>query len=139
MDKKYDIKFMRANVTVWPKCIDEDYMNVNYIFPTKQKDVCDIIKAVLPDENITRVCIFGSTITKDCNLWDDIDVYFEKRKEGDNPVIENDSVYDFRDNFNTSKEMRREIYKYGIVVYARDSKFRWEYLPYGIRKHYKKW
>ena len=52
MDKKYDIKFMRANVTVWPKCIDGDYMNVNYIFPTKQKDVCDIIKAVLPDENI---------------------------------------------------------------------------------------
>ena len=39
MDKKYDIKFMRANVTVWPKCIDEDYMNVNYIFPTKQKDI----------------------------------------------------------------------------------------------------
>ena len=30
MNKKYDIIFMRVNVTVWPKCIDDDYMNVNY-------------------------------------------------------------------------------------------------------------
>ena len=124
---------------VWMRCIDEEYLNVNHIIPTRQRDVYDLIKAVMPDKNITRVYIFGKTITNACNFWEEIDVYIEKRRKGANPVVHNGSIYHIRDNYNVPKELLKEIQKYGVVVYVRGNRYRWEDLPYEVRRKYKKW
>ena len=104
----------------WLQCIPHRFKNINLIFPTQQQDVYDLIQASIPDKNIRKIIIFGSSVTKACNPWSDIDVYFEKKKEGAFPVVgSHTAVYDKWDNFSVSKELYDEIKEKGVVVYER--------------------
>lgn len=103
---------------LWLQFTPEPFKNVNHIFPTQQMDVYNLIKASIPDKNIKKIIVFGSSVTKACNPWSDIDVYFEKEKEGPFPFVASSSaVYDKWDNFSISKDMLDEIKKKGVVVY----------------------
>lgn len=67
------------------KFVSHSYKNVEKIFPLKQHTVEELIehcKAHYP--SITRIVIFGSSVTPACNPWSDLDVYLEGigRSEG---------------------------------------------------------
>lgn len=109
-----------GNNMTWLQFTPKPFKNVNHIFPTQQMDVYNLIQASITDKNIQKIIVFGSSVTKACNPWSDIDVYFEKKKEGAFPVVGSDSaVYDKWDNFSVSKDLLKEIKKKGVVVYER--------------------
>jgi len=68
---------------IW-KAFAKPYKNINHIFPTKQKDVGEMVDVCKKDKNIQRIIVFGSSVTPLCNPWSDIDIYFEMKKPSPN-------------------------------------------------------
>lgn len=99
----------------------EPYQNINFIFPTKQKAVGKIVRRSREDENIRRVTVFGSATMNRCNLWSDIDLFFEFYREPFRyPSTRGiEEVFDKFNNFSVSKEFWEEIKKDGVIVYER--------------------
>lgn len=63
---------------------DTSYKNIHRIFPTKRKDVCEMVEVCAKDENIQKVIVFGSSVTPRCKPWSDIDIYFEMKEPRSN-------------------------------------------------------
>ena len=101
------------------KAVADKFRNINLIFPTKQKAVSDIVKMCRADKNIHRVIVFGSAVTPRCNLWSDIDIYFEfRRNPWKYPILGNAAQsLDKFCNFSVSKDFQKEIISKGVVVY----------------------
>lgn len=97
------------------------FLNIQKIFPTKQKYVARMVDACRAEPNIKRAIVFGSAITAGCNPWSDIDIYFEMDKEPRNyPTIgSHKQAFDKWDNFSVSEALRQEIMEKGVVVYER--------------------
>lgn len=103
---------------MWKVC-SEPFMNANKIFPTQQRDVKKIIDACSQDSNITKIIIFGSSITSACNPWSDIDVYVEMKEDKQWPRIDVHEVpLDKWTNFMVDDNLYKEI-KMGVTVYIR--------------------
>lgn len=97
----------------------EPFLNVEKIFPTKQKYVLQMIKVCEKDPNIKKVIIFGSSVTAGCNPWSDIDIYFEvedphKKLPG---IKSHTQAFDKWSNFTVDEALLREIENTGVVVY----------------------
>ena len=95
------------------KAFAKPYKNINRIFPTKQKDVGEMVKVCKKDDNIRKIIVFGSSVTPLCNPWSDIDIYFEM-KTGSRAA-----VFDRWDNFSVDDDLMHEIATKGVVVYER--------------------
>ena len=104
---------------MWRVC-SEPFMNDKYIFPTQQRDVYKIIEECKKDENITKVIIFGSSVTSLCNPWSDIDVYMEMKEEKLMPVFRLEVPVDKWNNFMVDEDLMEEINEKGVIVYERD-------------------
>ena len=109
---------------MWRAVAKPYFYNINKIFPTKQKYVSKLVEECKKDPNVKRVIIFGSAVLARCNLWSDIDVYFEFEKPPTNyPTIgEQKQVFDKFCNFGVSETFLDEITKKGVVVYERPQK-----------------
>ena len=103
------------------KLIDRDFLNARYIFPTKQRDVADMVDVCRRDPNVKRAIVFGSSVTSACNPWSDIDIYFELEQRKPNlPTYPSPTaVWDKWTNFTVSPELLAEIESKGVVVYER--------------------
>ncbi len=95
------------------------FKNINKIFPTQQKDIKEMIDVCKQDPNITKITVFGSSVTSLCNPWSDIDIYFEFKKEPKRyPTTgSHTAIFDKWDNFSVDDNLLAEIKKKGIVVY----------------------
>ena len=105
---------------IW-KAVAKNFKNINRIFPTKQAYVAKIIDKAKEDKNIRRVIIFGSATLPRCNLWSDIDIYFECDEEPMRlpSIADNEQAFDKFTNFGISDDFQREILETGVVVYER--------------------
>ena len=94
---------------------------INRIFPTKQKYVSALLDECRKDPNIRRVVVFGSALLARCNLWSDIDVYFECQSEPQRlpSIVSEKQAFDKFSNFTVSEAFRRTILQDGVVVYER--------------------
>ena len=95
----------------WLQCIPNRFKNINLIFPTQQQDVYNLIQASIPDKNIRKIIIFGNSVTKACNPWSDIDVYFEKKKEGKFPAVGRQSANYPHINLEVRVQGRRDPFR----------------------------
>ena len=79
-------------------------------------------KPLCKRQNIKRVIVFGSSTMARCNLWSDIDIYFEFDKEPFRyPCIKDpNEVFDKFNNFSLSQEFKDMIYEEGVIVYERE-------------------
>jgi predicted nucleotidyltransferase len=104
------------------KSVTTPYQNINCIFPTKQKPIGKMVSLCVKDKNIKRVIVFGSSTMARCNLWSDIDIYFEFDKEPFRyPCIKDpNEVFDKFNNFSLSQEFKDMIYEEGVIVYERE-------------------
>ena len=101
------------------------YRNVNFIFPTKQRDVEILLDSLLSTfgDMIERVTVFGSSVTSACNPWSDIDICVEGILERPKfPKLENTTDVDFicGDDLAMSDSICREVRERGVVVYERE-------------------
>lgn len=99
----------------------EPFKNAARIFPTQQKDVCEIIKRYSADSNVKKLIVFGSSITSACNPWSDIDIYVEMEENKNLPPSGvREVAVDVWTNFTVDKHLYSEIKK-GVTVYERDA------------------
>ena len=103
------------------KAVANPFYNINRIFPTKQKYVSALLDECRKDPNIRRVVVFGSALLARCNLWSDIDVYFECQSEPQRlpAIVSERQAFDKFSNFTVSEAFRRTILQDGVVVYER--------------------
>ena len=103
------------------KAVAKRFKNINYIFPTKQKYIAELVEKCKRDRNIKKLIVFGSAVTGRCNIWSDIDLYYEFDEEPKKyPFIDsNHQVFDNFSNFSVSEEFYKEICRKGVIVYER--------------------
>lgn len=104
----------------WKICINNPFNNCEKIYPIQQKKVKKLIDDISVDKNITKIIIFGSSVTDRCNIGSDVDIYVESKKN----KIKLKNVYDFEydlwTNNTVDKRLFDEINKKGVIVYERD-------------------
>ena len=101
---------------------------LKYVFPTKQRDVQEAIRLAKADERITRLILFGSSVTLRCGMNSDIDLAIDAPNVSEDAflkiahgfyrsiVSEVDVVHYNRIRSTLLKE---EIDQKGVCVYAR--------------------
>lgn len=102
--------------------VAKPFLNINRIFPTKQKYVARMVDEVKKDPNIKKVIVFGSAVLARCNLWSDIDIFFECEEEPIRlpSIKDSGQAFDKFTNFGISDEFLDEIIKKGVTVYERE-------------------
>lgn len=68
-----------GEMSVW-NLIDEKnsgIKNIRRVYPLKQAFVGDLVRITQHFPEITRVIIFGSSVTELCNPWSGVDMYLE--------------------------------------------------------------
>lgn len=94
------------------------FKNCEFIFPTQQKDVYNLLQLWKNDKNIKKVVIFGSSVTSACNPWSDIDIYAELVEEVDRLKKPECVVpFDIWTNYDVDDRLLEEIERTGVVVY----------------------
>jgi len=98
--------------------IDAIQRNPNASFAVIDQD------EVIPEKYTTAyrsVVVFGSALLARCNLWSDIDVYFECQSEPQRlpSIVSERQAFDKFSNFTVSEAFRRTILQDGVVVYER--------------------
>lgn len=98
-----------------------DFHNAEFIFPTKQKYVYEMVNVIKHDPNIIRAVVFGSSVTPSCHVWSDIDIYFAMEHDVENyPTTGSmEAVFDKWTNFSVSMDLLKEINRTGVIVYER--------------------
>lgn len=105
------------------KFVLHPYKNVEKIFPLKQHTVEELIEhceAHYP--SITRIVVFGSSVTSACNPWSDLDIYLEGVGRGDGFVPPQNDAYDiwYESDVTPEDPLFSEIRTKGVVVYGAD-------------------
>lgn len=103
---------------MWKICIEERYMNCEKIYPIQQKKVRRMLDELLPNKNIEKIIIFGSSVTDRCHIDSDIDIYV-KLKEKEEKLIKRyiPFIFDLWTNYTVDERLEKEIIKKGIIVY----------------------
>lgn len=103
--------------------VSSPYKNVEKIHPLKQHIVEELIahcKAHYP--SITRIIIFGSSVTSRCNPWSDLDIYLEGVERGEGFIPPQNDAYDiwYASDLTPENSLSSEIKTKGVVVYGAD-------------------
>lgn len=99
------------------------YKNVEKIFPLKQHVVEELIAhCQIFYPKVTRIVIFGSSVTSRCNPWSDLDVYLEGIERKDGFVPPQNDAYDiwYASDLTPENLLLLEIRTKGVVVYGPD-------------------
>lgn len=101
----------------WKICIDNPFMNCEYIHPLQQKRVAQLIEHLKNDNNINMIIIFGSSVTSRCHTDSDVDIYCDinEKKRVINKYL--DFPYDLITNFSVDDILYNEICEKGVIVY----------------------
>ena len=103
----------------WKICIDDAFTNCEKIYPIQQRKVREIIDDARRNKAVKQIVIFGSSVTNQCHVGSDVDVFFEMTKDM-NPLKEaHDFEIDAWNNYNANSRMKNEITKKGVIVYER--------------------
>lgn len=95
------------------------FRNVEYIFPTQQRDVAELIGQWKAVDAVHKIVIFGSSVTSACNPWSDIDVYVELDSEVNLKRPHFEVPIDLWTNFDVDDRLLAEINETGVLVYER--------------------
>lgn len=103
----------------WKICIDNPFMNCEYVHPLQQKRVAELVEHLKNDNNVNAIVIFGSSVTSRCHTESDVDIYCDitEKKRVINKYL--DFPYDLFTNISISNEFLSEIMNTGVMVYQK--------------------
>lgn len=106
---------------MWKICVSEkeQFMNVEKIFPTQQRDVSTLLNSFIANQQVKKVIVFGSSVTSACNPWSDIDVYVELTEDVSIRKPRVGVPVDLWTNFDVDSRLLSEITEKGVLVYER--------------------
>lgn len=93
------------------------FLNIEKIHPIQQENVEKILDELKKYDCVSKVIIFGSSVTPRCTYYSDLDIYVELDKEVNVKTFNIDTPVDFWTNFSVEKPMLEEIKNKGVVVY----------------------
>lgn len=103
-------------------CVDKPFKNCEHIYPIQQKKVECFLRAILPNDNIEQIIIFGSSVTERCHCGSDLDVYVKLAKNEMKLVKQYlPFEFDLWTNYMVDARLKNEIEGTGVVVYERDT------------------
>ena len=117
------IQTLKAPITSWKPCIDNPFQNCSKIFPTQQKNVKRLIDVLKQWPQISKIYIFGSSVTPHCRIDSDVDIYVEidgMRHAREYIDVALDFAYDIWDNMTIDDRLKKEIASKGVMVYERN-------------------
>lgn len=104
----------------WKVCIKSPFQNCSKIYPIQQQKVFQIVEHLKKNTNVKHVIIFGSSVTEQCHIDSDVDIYVELNHSEHLTFPAFDFVYDLWTDDTVDERMLEEIMKKGVVVYERD-------------------
>ena len=102
----------------WKACIDRPFQNCDRIYTIQQRKVRELLDDVTRDPAVSKVVVFGSSVTQRCHQGSDVDVYVET-SENRNPVTSfHDFPFDLWTNYTADERLKAEIDEKGVLVYG---------------------
>lgn len=97
--------------------INEPFKNCEHIYPIQQRKVKEFIEYLKENKNVKSIIIFGSSVTTACHIGSDVDIYvtLSKKEKIINKYF--DFLYDLWTNFSADENLKKEIFKKGVIVY----------------------
>lgn len=97
--------------------VKEPFKNCELVYPIQQRKVKELVDYLKNNKNIKSIIIFGSSVTNKCNIDSDVDIYVVMEK--DEKIIHRyfNFVFDLWTNFTVDDNLKKEIYKKGVIVY----------------------
>lgn len=102
-----------------------DFQNMSHVFPLMHRAVGDFLHMNRNLSRLSKVIVFGSSVTSACNPWSDVDIYVEGVERGVDRLElpscrEFDVIYE-QDLKHDTGRLRKEIFDKGVVVFERDA------------------
>ena len=111
---KYRLKKGRP----WKVCIEDPFQECCKVHPLQQKKVAELLHELTACDAVGRVIVFGSSVTDQCHIGSDVDIYAEMTRN-ENPIRHAHSFeYDFWNNFTADDRLKTEILNKGVQVYG---------------------
>ena len=106
----------------WRVCVNQPFMNCQYIYPIQQNKVKSLLEDITDGINqIKRVIVFGSSVTEFCHAGSDVDIYVETDNNGALIKQDHPFEYDLWTNHTADERLKKEILSKGVVVYEQNS------------------
>lgn len=102
----------------WKICIDNPFVNCNKIYPLQQKKVLSLLEDLQKDQNVEQVFIFGSSVTSQCHVGSDVDIYVKLNRNKKIEISSKNFDYDLWTNYNVDERLKTKIAKTGVKVYG---------------------
>lgn len=110
------------SMQTWKICIDEPFMNCEFVYPIQQRKVRALIDELRQNDNVLLIVIFGSSVSDRCHIDSDVDLYVRLQHDQKNLITSCfDFAYDLWTNFNIDDRLRLEITKGGVAVYEQNA------------------
>lgn len=98
-----------------------DFMNVEYIHPLMQRQVCAIVDYAKTNPDIEYVIIFGSSVTHLCTQGSDLDIFICGALDPKTHIpMDGDTEYDiiYAETILPGEPLLDEIREKGVPVYV---------------------
>lgn len=109
-----------AVVTEFGLGSERKFVNQEYVYRPRQKKVAELLEDIISNPEVEFVILFGSSLTSECTVFSDIDVYVHLEKPIKRIIHKiHDFEYDVWTNYNVESEMLEEILEKGVVIYEK--------------------
>lgn len=117
--KKFYAEKNTVSKKIWNIVPGVTFKQANQIHPMQQRDVQSIITLSEEDSNIKKIIIFGSSLSKLCNPWSDLDIYLELKTPANMSKLQLnvETPLDIWTNFTVDTNLLNEI-EMGVKVYG---------------------
>ncbi len=103
----------------WKITLKVPFLNCNRVHPLQQDKIAYIVDNLKSDDNINKIIIFGSSVTDQCHVGSDVDIFVQQndKKKVQMPLC--DFPFDLWTNYSVGSGMFDEIKKKGVTVYEK--------------------
>lgn len=105
--------------TEFKVCIDNPFPNCKKIYPIQQRKVKQLYDILSQNDNVTKIIVFGSSVTQSCHIGSDVDIYCEIKKYIYPINCALDFPFDLWTNFTVDERLKSEIDKKGVIIYEK--------------------
>ena len=104
--------------TRWKVCIDQPFENCEKVYPIQQRKVRELVDDIASHGGINEVRVFGSSVTSQCHMGSDVDIYVDAADETGLIANPHDFEYDLWTSSSADERLKKEIMAKGVKVYG---------------------
>lgn len=103
-------------------CISNPFLNCDKIHPLQQRKISELLSTLLPNDNIKKIVIFGSSVTNKCHMGSDVDIYIELMNNTKERLVNKllPFKFDLWTNYMIDERLKKEINSKGVLIYGRN-------------------